>query len=256
MAFRKRSTPVVLFTLSSFLGTQVLPVVALAAGAATSESPLVRDDAADPAVFGQVAQATSGSSSEPSLDMNGQSAAPVAKLKAPSVGVPATDLGANPGPARVDPSSLATVAANAISDPQRVTELITGGDKSGVSSRAISVPAGAGKIDGMGESFSAQLSTGVVSYSIPLSLPAARGGAQPSLALSYSSGGGLGVAGMGWELGTVSISRQTDRGIPKYDDRAAWHAEQDRFVFNGGQELVPVCTVGAAPGVACSGALS
>lgn len=256
MAFRKRSTPVVLLTLSSFLGTQVLPVVALAAGAATSESPLVRDDAADPAVFGQVAQATSGSSSEPSLDMNGQSAAPVAKLKAPSVGVPATDLGANPGPARVDPSSLATVAANAISDPQRVTELITGGDKSGVSSRAISVPAGAGKIDGMGESFSAQLSTGVVSYSIPLSLPAARGGAQPSLALSYSSGGGLGVAGMGWELGTVSISRQTDRGIPKYDDRAAWHAEQDRFVFNGGQELVPVCTVGAAPGVACSGALS
>ncbi|HLZ09359.1 MAG TPA: SpvB/TcaC N-terminal domain-containing protein, partial [Chloroflexota bacterium] len=98
----------------------------------------------------------------------------------------------------------------------------------------------------MGESFSAQLSTGVATFSVPISLPGARGQAQPSLSLSYSSGDGNGVAGMGWSIGVPSIARQTDRRIPKYDDpppNGAWHPEQDRFVFNGGQELVPICLV-------------
>ena len=49
------------------------------------------------------------------------------------------------------------------------------------------------------------------------------------------------------------IARQTDKGLPNYDDRSDWHAEQDRFVYNGGQELVPICTV---VGGACDGALT
>lgn len=136
------------------------------------------------------------------------------------------------------------------SDAQ-VAALPTGGDKSGVTSQAISVPKGSGTVQGMGESFSAQLSTGIATFSVPFSLPAARGGAQPSLGLSYSSSSGSGLAGMGWSVGVPYIARQTDRGLPGYDDQAAWHPNQDRFVFNGGQELVPICLVGA--GGSCSG---
>ena len=130
-------------------------------------------------------------------------------------------------------------------DPVQPLALPTGADKSGVTSQAISVPDGAGKIQGMEESFSAQLSTGIATFSVPFALPKARGGAQPSLGLSYSSSGGRGVAGQGWSVGVPFIARQTDRGLPTYDDRDGWHPNQDRFVFNGGQELVPICTVDA-----------
>jgi RHS repeat-associated protein len=124
--------------------------------------------------------------------------------------------------------------------------LPTGADKTGVSSQAISVPSGAGKIQGMGESFSAQLSTGIATFNVPIALPTARGAAQPVLALSYSSSGGHGAAGMGWSIGVPFVARQTDRGIPRYQDPGEgkpWHAAQDRFIFNGGQELVPICQV-------------
>jgi RHS repeat-associated protein len=150
--------------------------------------------------------------------------------------------------------------ATAVPGGARSSALPTGADKTGVSSQAISVPSGAGKIQGMGESFSAQLSTGIATFNVPISLPAARGAAQPSLALSYSSASGHGLAGVGWSIGVPFIARQTDRGIPKYDDPPAggpWQPEQDRFVFNGGQELVPICLVGgteAAP--KCQGSLA
>lgn len=142
-----------------------------------------------------------------------------------------------------------------------------GSDKSGVTSQAISIPKGAGSIQGMEESFSAQLSAGIATFAVPFALPKARGGVAPSLGLSYSSAGGAGPAGQGWSVGVPFIARQTDRGLPKYKDGCnastapgfacrhphAWHPEQDRFVFNGGQELVPICTVMDG---ACEGALS
>jgi RHS repeat-associated protein len=130
---------------------------------------------------------------------------------------------------------------------------VGGGDKTGVSSQAIVLPQGSGKIQGMGESFSTQLSTGVATFTVPLQLAHARGGAQPGLSLSYSSSGGHGLAGVGWDVGWGFIARQTDRGLPTYDDRTAWHPQQDRFVFGGGQELVPICTV---QGTSCTGALT
>jgi len=126
--------------------------------------------------------------------------------------------------------------------PQTKTtkSLPTGENKTGVSAQSISVPKGPGTIEGMGESFSAQASTGISTFTVPFALPAARGDAQPSLGLSYSSASGSGVAGVGWSVGVPFIARQTDRGLPSYEDQATWHAEQDRFVYNGGQELVPV----------------
>ncbi|CAN5180969.1 hypothetical protein BH09MYX1_BH09MYX1_43580 [soil metagenome] len=154
------------------------------------------------------------------------------------------------------PSPVAT-SSPLPNGPLYTSQLPNGADKSGVTSQQITVPQGAGKIQGMGESFSAQLSTGIATYSIPISLPAARGGAQPSLALSYSSSLGHGVAGLGWEIGVPFIARQTDRGIPHYDDPVSggpWKPTMDRFAFNGGQELVPICLVDGSLG--CTGALS
>jgi RHS repeat-associated protein len=132
---------------------------------------------------------------------------------------------------------------------------VNGTDKTGVSSQAISLPQGTGKIQGMGESFSTDLSTGVANFTVPFSLIPARGGAQPSLSLNYRSSSGHGIAGVGWEVGVPYIARQTDRGIPQYQDPSTggeWAPSQDRFVFNGGQELVPICLVS---GTACTGKL-
>jgi RHS repeat-associated protein len=150
--------------------------------------------------------------------------------------------------------------ASSEAGPNRSADVVSPGqaaDKTGASSQAISVPKGSGTIEGMGESFSAQLSTGSASFSVPISLAAARGGAQPSLGLSYSSSGGWGVAGAGWDIGVPYIARQTDRGTPRYGDREGFSADQDRFVFNGGQELVPICVVtGTDAARTCTGALS
>ncbi|MCU0692666.1 MAG: hypothetical protein MUF54_14795, partial [Polyangiaceae bacterium] len=94
-------------------------------------------------------------------------------------------------------------------------------DPQGVSAQAIAIPKGQGSMEGMGESFSNQLSSGTLNYSVPISLPRARGAAQPSLALGYSSAAGSGRAGMGWDLSAPFIARQTDRGVPRYRDPAA-----------------------------------
>jgi RHS repeat-associated protein len=128
-----------------------------------------------------------------------------------------------------------------------------GGTRAPASSPVLSLPQGAGKLRGMGESFSAELSTGIATYSVPFELIAARGAVQPQLGLSYSSSGGHGIAGVGWGVGAPAISRQLDRGIPRYIDPApggAWTPEQDRFVF-GSAELVPICLV---EGTSCVGA--
>ena len=179
-------------------------------------------------------------------------AAEPASEPAPAPTVGALPSAATPGPtAHVPTDSTATGATpvtpptDTVTPPTASIGLPTGANKTGVSSQAISVPQGSGKIQGMGESFSAQLSTGIATFAVPFALPSARGGAQPSLGLSYSSSGGHGIAGVGWELGVPFIARQTDRGLPQYKDGTAWTPTQDRFVFNGGQELVPICLVGS-----------
>ncbi|MFO0685594.1 MAG: SpvB/TcaC N-terminal domain-containing protein [Sandaracinus sp.] len=113
---------------------------------------------------------------------------------------------------------------------------------SAVSPQSISLPTAEGSIQGMGESFSPVLSSGTATFSVPIAVAPGRAGVQPSLSLAYSTSGGNGPVGFGWGLGVPFISRQTDRGLPRYLDRAAWHPEEDRFIYNGGQELVPVDT--------------
>ncbi|MGE0325729.1 MAG: toxin TcdB middle/N-terminal domain-containing protein, partial [Polyangiaceae bacterium] len=156
----------------------------------------------------------------------------------------------------VDKEQLAKAAeakSPEVDAEKEAAALTSGEDKSGVTSSAISVPKGSGTVQGMEESFSAQLSTGIATYSVGFALPTARGGIQPSLGLSYSSSGGHGTAGVGWNVGVSFIARQTDRGLPKYNSGGQFTPDQDRFVFNGGQELVPICDVTSAR--ECDGAL-
>ncbi len=127
-------------------------------------------------------------------------------------------------------------------DPETAEPVSLPGDQqaSAVTPQAISLPNAEGSIEGMGESFSPVLSSGTATYNVPIALPAGRAGVQPTLALAYSSTGGNSVVGFGWGMEAPYISRQTDRGLPRYVDGASWTAEEDRFFYNGGQELVPV----------------
>ncbi|MCC6371687.1 MAG: hypothetical protein IT236_11830 [Bacteroidia bacterium] len=92
------------------------------------------------------------------------------------------------------------------------------------------LPKGGGAIQGMGETFQADEFTGTASFSIPFSVTQCRG-AEPTLGLQYSSGSGNGIFGLGFGLGISSISRQTSKGIPKYD-------KTDTFLFAGSDYLV------------------
>lgn len=109
-------------------------------------------------------------------------------------------------------------------------------DKSGVKPSVISLPSGAGSIEGLGESFEPQLNTGGSSYGVGISVPPGRAGLAPSIRLGYNSYSGNSVCGIGWSLEFTTIKRQTDKGFPEYDSG-------DTFVF-GGEELVPLNNAG------------
>src|SRR5437016_9435078 len=83
----------------------------------------------------------------------------------------------------------------------------------------ISLPKGGGAIRGIGEKFAANPVTGTGSLSVPIAVSPGRSGFGPALTLSYDSGSGNGVFGIGWSLSLPSITRKTDKGLPRYEDR-------------------------------------
>ena len=88
----------------------------------------------------------------------------------------------------------------------------------------------------MGEKFAANPVTGTSSMSIPIATSPSRSGFAPQLSLSYDSGAGNGIFGLGWNLSLPSITRKTDKGLPRY-----WDAEEsDIFILSGAEDLVPV----------------
>jgi RHS repeat-associated protein len=113
----------------------------------------------------------------------------------------------------------------------------------------ISLPKGGGAIRGLGEKFQTNPTNGTGTLSIPIPLSKSRGEFQPSLSLSYSSGSGNGPYGLGWSITVPSISRRTDKGIPRYipfarcaTDIAAVDAAADIFLLSGSEDLVPIAT--------------
>jgi hypothetical protein len=110
------------------------------------------------------------------------------------------------------------------------------GEKFAVNAPSIKLPPGGGAISGIGEKFAANPVTGTGSMTVPLFTSPGRAGFGPQLCLSYDSGAGNEVFGFGWNLSVPSISRRTDRGLPKYDDSQ----ESDIFILSAAEDLVPI----------------
>lgn len=108
---------------------------------------------------------------------------------------------------------------------------------------AVQAPKGGGAVRGLGEKFGANAVTGTASMSLPLAISRGRSGFQPTLSLSYDSGAGNGPFGFGWSLSTPSITRRTDRGIPRYGSNDA----TDVFILSGAEDLVPVLDAHGSP---------
>src|SRR6516164_7881453 len=104
----------------------------------------------------------------------------------------------------------------------------------------ISLPKGGGAIRGIGEKFAANPVTGTGSMTVPIATSPGRSGFGPQLSLSYDSGAGNGPFGFGWNLSVPSITRRTDKGLPKYFDAE----ESDTFILSGAEDLVPVLVKG------------
>jgi RHS repeat-associated protein len=109
------------------------------------------------------------------------------------------------------------------------------GEQGAISPPVISLPKGGGAIRGIGEKFAANPVTGSGSLSAPIYTSPGRSGFGPQLSLSYDSGAGNGAFGFGWSLSPPSITRKTDKGLPKYLDSA----ESDTFILSGAEDLVP-----------------
>src|SRR5438132_11003791 len=99
-----------------------------------------------------------------------------------------------------------------------------------------SLPKGGGTIRGIGEKFAVNPVTGTGSMSVPIATSLGRSGFGPQLSLSYDSGAGNGPFGFGWSLGLPSVTRKTDKGLPRYRDAD----ESDVFILSGAEDLVPI----------------
>lgn len=107
------------------------------------------------------------------------------------------------------------------------------------------LPTGGGAIRGIGEKFQANPVTGTASFTVPVTISEGRDGFTPQLAMSYDSGNGNGIFGLGWNIGFPSITRKTDKGLPQYDDTPG--NESDTFILSGAEDLVPVTDTDGEP---------
>ncbi|OAR03093.1 hypothetical protein LLEC1_03147, partial [Akanthomyces lecanii] len=100
---------------------------------------------------------------------------------------------------------------------------------------SVQLPKGGGGIKGIGEKFSVSPATGTGNFSVPIKTSNGRAGSSVALSLSYNSGAGNGIFGLGWQVSNQSIVRKTDKGLPQYRDED----ESDVFMLAGAEDLVP-----------------
>lgn len=72
---------------------------------------------------------------------------------------------------------------------------------------------------------------GDAQVNLPISVPPGRAGVQPDLSLSYSSSGGNGWVGLGWDLPVGSVTLDTRWGVPRYNPTA----ESETYLLDGAQ---------------------
>ncbi|MBK8255259.1 MAG: hypothetical protein IPK82_21680 [Polyangiaceae bacterium] len=133
------------------------------------------------------------------------------------------------------PPSIQVIAAPPAPPPQPTQTSIPSAKIDPVRPPSLSLPKGGGAIQPLGDTFKTNPATGTGSFAIPIPAPGARGFG-PSLALSYDSGSGNGVFGLGWNLSLGAVTRRMDRRLPQYNDAF----ESDSFVLSGAEDLVPV----------------
>lgn len=97
-------------------------------------------------------------------------------------------------------------------------------------------PKGGGALSGMGEKFAANPVSGTGAMSVPVFTSPGRAGFGPQLSIHYNSGAGNGPFGFGWNLSLPTVSRKTEKGLPRYSDAQ----ESDTFILSGAEDLVPV----------------
>ena len=110
-----------------------------------------------------------------------------------------------------------------VAQPREGNEKSASGDGDGVQAYqvlSIFLPKGGGVIRGIGEKFAANLVTGTDSLTVPLAISLSRSGFGPQLALAYDFGSRNGPFGLGWSFGPPSITRKTDKGLPRYPGAA------------------------------------
>jgi len=76
---------------------------------------------------------------------------------------------------------------------------------------------------------------GDAKLSYPIEVPPGRQGLQPQLAVSYSSSGGNGWMGMGWDVAMQAVTIDTRFGVPRYDAGV----ETETYMLSG-EMLTPV----------------
>ncbi|HEX8110939.1 MAG TPA: SpvB/TcaC N-terminal domain-containing protein, partial [Kofleriaceae bacterium] len=146
-----------------------------------------------------------------------------------------------PTAGRAQPEGRSPTTAGSAQEPVARGHGAATSEQTGAGARAqsllpsITLPRGGGAIRGIGEKFSTNPATGTASLSIPIATSPGRAGFELGLALTYDSGAGNGPFGLGWHLSTPSITRKTDKGLPRYLD----DVESDVFVLSGAEDLVP-----------------
>lgn len=103
--------------------------------------------------------------------------------------------------------------------------------QTGASDDRLSLPEGAGSLEGLGENVSIDTNMGAMQHSVGFTVPAGFPATTPGLSLSYNSGGGASVVGIGWSFAVPNIERMTYRRLPRY-------TRDDDFAANGGDQLV------------------
>jgi len=92
----------------------------------------------------------------------------------------------------------------------------------------------------------AGVSGGSASYSIPIALPPGRKGMQPNISLNYSSRGGNGIAGMGWNVSGFSSLHRCPMTVEQDGQtRAVDYSMNDRLCFDGQRLVATSGTYGA-----------
>lgn len=136
--------------------------------------------------------------------------------------------GDNDGPGAAAPQ-IGVAGAHSPATPRQA---VTSGDQQPALIPSISSPKGGGAVRGIGEKFSTNPAAG--SLSVPIATFPGRVGFELSLELAYDSGAGNSAFGLGWHLSTPSVTRKTDKGLPRYVE------DSDVSVLSGAEALVLV----------------